>query len=140
MSQQQTLEARPGPLEVMMSDEHGPDGSNQKYADEACRLAWLQAAASGPGKTLHLAVLLLAQCAGRPDLTMRLTRHMLAQGHVSRDACYDGLRCLEMLGLVTVDRVPGHPPHVALLMSGEVRRVQDRRDAIPSPSTATDTK
>jgi hypothetical protein len=99
-----------------MSDAKGPAGPDQKTPDEGHRLAWMQVAASGPGKTLHLAVLLLAQCTGRPSLSVLLTRRMLAQGQLSRDACYDGLRRLETLGLVAVHRVPGHSPKVQLIL------------------------
>lgn len=85
-------------------------------ANDKAMLAWLQAAAAAPGKALHLALLLAGQCRRQGDLNVHLTRPMLAQAGLSRDACYDGLRRLETLGLVAVQRVPGHSPHVLLVV------------------------
>ncbi|MFM2067252.1 MAG: hypothetical protein RLZZ584_2161 [Pseudomonadota bacterium] len=42
-------------------------------------LAWLQAAASAPGKALHLALLLAGQCRAQDSLNVHLTRPILAQ-------------------------------------------------------------
>lgn len=49
---------------------------------------------------------------------MRLTRRMMAEGGVSRDSCYQGLRRLTELGLVNVRRLPGRSPQVVLLEPG----------------------
>ncbi|MES2879546.1 MAG: hypothetical protein V4713_14115 [Pseudomonadota bacterium] len=81
------------------------------------RLDWLMAASVAPGKALHLALLLHSLCAARPFPAVRLTRRMLA-GHVSRDACYDGLRRLQSEHLLTVRRLPGRSPQVVLLEQG----------------------
>ncbi len=83
------------------------------------RLDWLQAAAALPGgKTLHLALLLQRLCTARALPVINLTRRMLAVGHVSRDACYDGLRRLEEARLVSVRRLPGRSPQILLLEPG----------------------
>lgn len=85
------------------------------------RLDWLSAAAALPGgKTLHLALLLQRLCAQRSSPVINLTRRMLALGHVSRDACYDGLRRLEKARLVSVRRLPGRSPQILLLEPGSV--------------------
>ena len=83
----------------------------------AARIDWLMAASTVPGKALHLALLLHSLCSMRAYPAVRLTRRMLA-GHVSRDACYDGLRRLQGERLVTVRRLPGRSPHVVLLEPG----------------------
>jgi DNA-binding PadR family transcriptional regulator len=73
------------------------------------------AASTIPGKGLHLALLLLSLCAGRPYPSVKLTRRMLEQGNLSRDASYDGLRRLQAQRLVTVRRLPGRSPQIVLL-------------------------
>lgn len=99
-----------------MTDELAHPGSVDGRAADRPLLAWLQAAADAPGKTLHLALLLAGQYRGQDSRHVHLTRPMLAQAGLSRDACYDGLRRLETLGLVAVQRVPGHSPHVQLVL------------------------
>ena len=49
---------------------------------------------------------------------------MLEQGHVSRDASYDGLRRLQAQRLVTVRRLPGRSPQVVLLEPGTDRALE----------------
>ncbi len=66
----------------------------------AVRLDWLQAAATLPGKSLHIALLLHTLCSRRGLPLVHLTRRML--DGVSRDAFYDGLVRLESLRLVNV--------------------------------------
>jgi hypothetical protein len=99
-----------------MSNESGDVSLVDQRADDRAVLVWLQAAAGAPGKALHLALLLAGQCRGQDTRHVHLTRPMLAQAGLSRDACYDGLRRLETLGLVVVQRVPGHSPHVQLVL------------------------
>jgi hypothetical protein len=99
----------------MVDDREAAAIADQR-ADDRAVLAWLQAAAAAPGKALHLALLLAGQCRRQGSAHVHLTRPMLAQAGLSRDACYDGLRRLETLGLVAVQRVPGHSPHVRLVL------------------------
>lgn len=82
------------------------------------RLDWLHAASAAPGKSLHLALLLLKRSAGKPCPVVSLTRRMMAEGGISRDACYPGVRRLAALGLVTARRVPGRALQVVLLEPG----------------------
>ena len=82
------------------------------------------AASMVPGKGLHLALLLHSLCATRPYPSVKLTRRMLEQGHVSRDASYDGLRRLQAQRLVTVRRLPGRSPQVVLLEPGTDRALE----------------
>ncbi len=84
--------------------------------DDQALLVWLQAAAVAPGKALHLALLLVGQYRSSQTCHVHLTRPMLTRAGLSRDACYDGLRRLETLGLIAVQRVPGHSPHVQLVI------------------------
>ena len=88
------------------------------------RIDWLTAAATVPGKALHLALLLHSLCSARPYPSVRLTRRMLAHGSVSRDACYDGLRRLQIERLLTVRRLPGRSPQVVLLEQGTDQALQ----------------
>lgn len=81
-------------------------------------LHWLQHACVTNGKALHLALLLLSQCATRGVPSLLLTRRILAKGHVSRDAAYGALRRLQDLGMVNVRRLPGRSPQVLLLQPG----------------------
>jgi len=97
------------------------------------RLDWLAAAAALPGgKTLHLALLLQRLCAERGSAVIHLTRRMLAPGHVSRDACYDGLRRLEQARLVSVRRLPGRSPQVLLLEAGSTPGLARALYLVPS--------
>ena len=82
------------------------------------RIDWLVAASTIPGKGLHLALLLHSLCSSRPCPSVKLTRRMLEQGNVSRDASYDGLRRLQAHRLVTVRRLPGRSPQILLLEPG----------------------
>lgn len=82
----------------------------------AVRLDWLQAAATLPGKSLHIALLLHTLCSRRGLPLVHLTRRML--DGVSRDAFYDGLVRLEELRLVNVSRLPGRAHQITLLEPG----------------------
>ena len=86
------------------------------------RLDWLQAAATLPGKSLHIALLLHSICSRRGLPLVHLTRRML--DGVSRDAFYDGLVRLEELRLVNVSRLPGRAPQITLLEPGTDRALR----------------
>lgn len=79
------------------------------------RYDWLMAAATLSGKSLHLALALswLAGLAHSPKV--KLTRATMRRFSLSRDACYDGLRKMEVARLVSVWRLPGRSPMVILL-------------------------
>lgn len=94
---------------------------HSKGATPDPRLEWLHAATAAPGKSLHLALLLLKRSAGKPCPVVSLTRRMMADGGISRSACYDCLKRLSALGLVTVRRLPGRSPQVVLLDQGTDR-------------------
>lgn len=94
----------------------GNEADGVSHVDDPSLLTWLQAAAVAPGKALHLALLLVSQCRSSRSSHVHLTRPMLTRAGLSRDACYDGLRRLETLGLIAVQRVPGHSPHVRLVV------------------------
>ena len=86
------------------------------------RLDWLQAAATLPGKSLHIALLLHTLCSRRGLPLVHLTRRML--DGVSRDAFYDGLVRLEELRLVNVSRLPGRAHQITLLEPGTDRALR----------------
>ncbi|OWR03987.1 hypothetical protein CDO81_12400 [Roseateles puraquae] len=65
-----------------------------------------------------MALLLQKLCTQRTSPVINLTRRMLAFGHLSRDASYDGLRRLEQARLISVRRLPGRSPQIVLLEPG----------------------
>jgi len=78
-------------------------------------LAWLNAAAKLPGKTLNVG-LAIWWLAGMSDTTsFKLTRKALDQLAVSRDAASDALKRLEDNGLILVKRLPGQRPTVQIV-------------------------
>jgi hypothetical protein len=78
-------------------------------------LAWLIAAARLPGKPLAVAVALWFLAGCRKEFVIPLTRSILAEFNVSRNAGYRGLHRLEQAGLVQVDRRRGRCPRVTIL-------------------------
>ena len=103
---------------------HTPSHLHLSTEQSSARIDWLMAASVVPGKALHLALLLHTLCSARPYPAVRLTRRMLAQGRVSRDACYDGLRRLQEERLLAVRRLPGRSPQVVLLEPGTDQALQ----------------
>jgi hypothetical protein len=77
------------------------------------RLDWLQAAATLPGKSLHIALLLHTLCSRRGLRLVHLTHRRLDGDN--RDAFYDGLVRLESRRLVNVSRLPGRAHQITLL-------------------------
>jgi hypothetical protein len=100
------------------------DSSTGKYMDAPLSapflkgpipLAWLNAAAKLPGKTLNVG-LAIWWLAGMSDTTsFKLTRKALDQLAVSRDAASDALKRLEDNGLILVKRLPGQRPTVQIV-------------------------
>lgn len=78
-------------------------------------LAWMQAAARMPGKTLQVALALWYLAGLKKTTTVRLASKPLSEMGVSRDAKYDALARLEQLGLVAVEQQRGQAPLVTLL-------------------------
>ena len=78
-------------------------------------MAWLNAAARLPGKTLNVG-LAIWWLAGMSNTTaFKLTRKALDQLAVSRDAASDGLKRLEDNGLILVKRSSGQRPIVEIV-------------------------
>jgi hypothetical protein len=78
-------------------------------------LGWLSAAASLPGKALHLGVALwwLQGMSKTPHI--KVTKKALHFFALSRDATRDGLLRLENKGLIRVQRSPGQRPRIWLI-------------------------
>jgi len=75
---------------------------------------WLSAVAHLPGKSINLALAvrwLVDMSGGKPA---KLTKKALSLLNVSEDACSDGLKRLEHVGLITVARQPGQRPIVGI--------------------------
>ena len=78
-------------------------------------MAWLNAAAKLPGKTLNVGIAIWWLAGMSKTTAFKLTRKALNQLGVSRDAASDGLRRLEENGLILVKRLPGQRSTVEIL-------------------------
>jgi hypothetical protein len=78
-------------------------------------MAWLNAAAKLPGKTLNVGIAIWWLTGMAKTKTFKLTGKALKQLEVSRDAASDALKRLEARGLIRVQRSPGQRPTVEIL-------------------------
>ena len=78
-------------------------------------LEWLSAAASLPGKGLHVAIALWWLHGMAKDGPFKLTREALRTMNVERDAESAGLARLEKEKLIRVERKPGRRPTILIL-------------------------
>ncbi len=78
-------------------------------------MAWLNAAAKFPGKTLNVGIAIWWLAGMAKTKTFKLTGKALKQLEVSRDAASDALKRLEARGLIRVQRSPGQRPTVEIL-------------------------
>ena len=78
-------------------------------------MAWLNAAAKLPGKTLNVGIAIWWLAGMSKTTAFKLTRKALNQLGVSRGAALDALRRLEENGLILVKRLPGQRSTVQIL-------------------------
>ena len=78
-------------------------------------MAWLNAAAKLPGKTLNVGIAIWWLAGMAKTKTFKLTGKALDQLGVSRDAASDALKRLEENGLILVKRLPGQRSTVEIL-------------------------
>jgi hypothetical protein len=78
-------------------------------------MAWLNAAAKLPGKTLNVGIAIWWLAGMSKNTSFKITGKALDQLGVSRDAASDGLRRLEENGLILVKRLPGQRSTVEIL-------------------------
>ena len=78
-------------------------------------MAWLNAAAKLPGKTLNVGIAIWWLAGMAKTKTFKLTGKALDQLGVSRDAASDALKRLEGNGLILVKRLPGQRSTVEIL-------------------------
>ena len=78
-------------------------------------MAWLNAAAKLPGKTLNVGIAIWWLAGMSKTTAFKLTRKALNQLGVSRDAASDALKRLEGNGLILVKRLPGQRSTVEIL-------------------------
>ena len=78
-------------------------------------MAWLNAAAKLPGKTLNVGIAIWWLSGMSKTTAFKLTRKALNQLGVSRGAALDALRRLEENGLILVKRLPGQRSTVEIL-------------------------
>ena len=76
---------------------------------------WLEAAAQQPGRALHVAVVLWQLVGMKRSRCVALNLSRLGSLGVSRHAASRGLRALESVGLVQVDRQRGRKAVVTVL-------------------------
>ena len=87
-------------------------------------LEWISAAASLPGKALHVALALMwVSGLKKSKVDLKLTRQAYERFHVSRKTVASNLHVLEKAGLIRVTRSTGKKSLVTIL------------DAVPSPTT-----
>ena len=75
---------------------------------------WLSSAAQLSGKSLNVALAVHWLAGMNGNRPTKLTGKSLKLLNVSDDACSDGLRRLEAVGLIAVTRLPGRRPVVAV--------------------------
>jgi hypothetical protein len=78
-------------------------------------MAWLNATAKLPGKTLNVGIAIWWLAGMAKTKTFKLTGKALKQLEVSREAASDALKRLEARGLIRVQRSPGQRPTVEIL-------------------------
>ncbi len=78
-------------------------------------MAWLNAAAKLPGKTLNVGIAIWWLAGMSKNSSFKITRKALDQLGVSRDAASDALKRLEEQGLILVKRSPGQRPTVQIV-------------------------
>jgi hypothetical protein len=78
-------------------------------------MVWLERAASLPGKAFQLGTALWWLYGMSKGKSFKVTQKALKYFHISRDAASDGLKRLEQLGLIKVERNPGKRPVVFIV-------------------------
>ena len=78
-------------------------------------MAWLNAAAKLPGKTLNVGIAIWWLAGMSKTSAFKITSKALDRLGVSRDAASDGLKRLEDNGLILVKRSPGQRPTVEIV-------------------------
>jgi len=102
-----------GPTRVFKRQRHG------SFLKGPIPLAWLKAAASLPGQALHVAIVIWWLHGLNRSYSVRLTRTALGDFSVERLSAYRGLKALEKLGLIAVERHRGRCPIITILDSPE---------------------
>ena len=93
---------------VFCADPHGSSPS----------ATWLEDAANLPGKSMHLAVLLLTLSNIKETSRVVLSNHACERFGLDRNAKYRALLLLEKARLITVSRKAGRSPMVEIQSSG----------------------
>ena len=75
---------------------------------------WLRKAAHQPGKTFHVAIVVWFLAGICRKKSVRLEKKALRELGLNRHAAYRGLKALEKVGLICVERHPGHSPIVTI--------------------------
>jgi len=108
----------PFPTQAALPHARTPTCSTLPCIPVSFRSDWLTAAASLPGKSLHTALAIAYLASQQNVVGVRMTRRILAQFNISREAFYDAIRRLEAKKLIRVWRLPGRSLHLLLTEPG----------------------
>jgi hypothetical protein len=86
---------------------------------------WLTRAASLPGKTLHISVLLWKRAGGCKHPTVRFCAQYAGEWGISAYSARRALHALVKADLITIRQQPGRCPQVTLLDVPEERGLED---------------
>ena len=87
----------------------------QRFLESSISIAWLEAAAKLPGKSMHLAVVLLRIASVEQTRRVALSNLACERFGLNRNAKYRALLSLEHAALITVERKLGRSPIVTIL-------------------------
>lgn len=76
---------------------------------------WLCSASKCPGKSLNVAIALRFIAGIKKDNRIKMQRAVLKDLGISRQTYNNGLKQLERVGLVTIEKGPGQTPTVTLV-------------------------
>jgi DNA-binding transcriptional ArsR family regulator len=107
-----------------MRDLHQTDRAGKCVSSAECQLSlnlsavWLEAAAKLPGKSMHLAVVLLRLTTVEQTDRVVLINRACERFGLDRNAKYRALLSLEAAGLIRVQRKQGQSPIVTIVTGG----------------------
>jgi hypothetical protein len=113
-----------------MRDLHQSDRAGKCVSPAICQhslnlsAVWLEAAAKLPGKSMHLAVVLLSVAAVEQTDRVVLSNRACERFGLDRNAKYRALLSLEAAGLIRAERKQGQSPIVTIVTGGHHERPQ----------------
>jgi hypothetical protein len=102
-------------LELSPNRKRRPRKSRGRFIKGPIPWGWITTAATLPGKSLHIALGLWYVTGLKKSRSVVLSRSVLQHLGLGARATRNGLRRLEMAGLIEVDRSNGRSPRVTVL-------------------------